>query len=102
MTYCIIAKLFKDLPDVKAGAIFHSISCNEWKQIGVGKEYTNLELYYFHDDEYNNSSIMAEDNITCYHVDDLGDWALFFDFSKGAFVSLEEVKALCIDELSNE
>lgn len=99
MRNVIIAKLIKDLPDIKAGAILQSLVPDHWEKID-DTLYNPYYLYYFHDDEYDCSQRLdAEKNMTYYFYRDLENWAKFFDFSKGEFVELSLVEALTLQEL---
>lgn len=99
MRNVIIAKLIKDLPDIKAGAILQSLVPDHWEKIWDDIPYNPYDLYYFHDDEYDSSQRLDADNMTYYFYRDLENWAKFFDFSKGEFVELSLVEALTLQEL---
>jgi len=98
MKNIIIAKLVRNLPDVKEGALFTSISKEHWKSILPDESYDYRQLYYFYDDEYNQSNA-SEPGHCFFDYTNLKDWCLFFDYKKGRFVPFDEVECLTLDIL---
>lgn len=95
----IIAKLLKDLPDIKAGALFKSISRRHWELENFPENYSVSQLFYFYDDSFENTAISAEGHHAVYFYTELIEWCLFFDYSCGEFKPLDEIKTLTPSEL---
>lgn len=96
MREIIIAKLIKDLPDIKAGALFTSLSKEHWRKVNNDEFYDYRRLYYFYDDQYSTSLIDDVDNQACFDYENLTEWCLFFDYSCGKFLPLDRVNTLTL------
>jgi len=93
----IVARLLKDLPDIKAGAVFTSITPQHHKECGFKDEWSQYRLYYFHSDKYDRSVDTYPDGlITSYIAYNIRDWCEFFDYSDRTFKPYEEVQDLFI------
>lgn len=86
----IYAKLLVDLPDIKAGAIFQSITKHYHNSLGYQGDYDPDILYYFHDDIYNKSVANNDALTSSYHYQNLISYCNFFDYDSLQFKPYSE------------
>lgn len=99
MKNIIIAQLITNLPDVRAGALFTSLSKDHWQYVNGDEPYDYRQLYYFYNDQY-SATLLTDDLQTFLDYENLKDWCVFFDYSCGKFLPLDKVKALTLDILA--
>lgn len=101
MRNVIIAKLIKDLPELKAGALFYSLNEHHWNNEYPDEEYNNKKLHchYWCEKPSLTIGVPTMDEYEYHNAEDLKDWCLFFDYSKGKFVHYDNVIAFTIEEL---